>query len=985
DDILDKVFDIDFNELIKTLEIVDSKINLGVDLTSLIDILGEINAIISVNNGINVSLDKLDANINVSNAEIVEYTLKDSYERVYNTKFIVELVKDILDKKALSINLSLTKDDLSVSGDAVLDFTDSLKVKANLIVNFKELELPVSILFLTQEGDTENVIYLDLYNVHATITVEELLEALKLENKELKIDDIIDLVLSLNFDELINNMSIEEGLISLLLDLRSLDIELLDKIIDTNIIQDLSIESESNNLRVYSNSLFNLNALVSTIENSNIEKANNEYINLSSILTEVMDKIDELKDSSFEAEINGNINLGDVLIVNLDATLNAKVKVVKDGDNYQISVIGHIETADFIIDLKAVIDDGYLYLTLGGLNAKLKLDGIMDFIEEVIAIFKEEGNESTSLDLSSLNSLLSTLTLSSSHEINANLSSLISKFTTAYVLINLNGESIVKVNDDNNNEFASLSVTLNTNDSLEKTELPSEYVVEDDILSLLEDINDIIKLVKSKNFLIKIASSTSPIELYKDSELKFKIYGTLNVVPRDEDHYNYKIEVNLLEFKDNKKVNDHFIGLVYYEEMFYLTYRNSTNEANAINATSTKEDVYGLIAAVEEALGIDLSMLDDLLVDFTPYLDENLKHIDFTQLRGLLKNITKSDDKPSTKEKINISKVLYEFKILSGWCSTRLDNHEISRELPAKNYSTISFRRDDSREYNDAYIDSIYLKYEEGVYTAIKNIALEFENGIEIKKPNFNKPYDFSHLGELVKGLLVAATYHDFKITGTIKLNAIAVVNMDVPVEILVHNDSEGKPVIFIHIDMNDVPLLARILVSQKDVYMIYKDGYMYIERKEGSKSTKIKVTTETFFEDLVYYLLDFSMGLPSQITSMINSQSDEFVYVDASKALTKYQYSVVSGNPRYSIGLDLGEIVGNDDLGVLNFSINLAKIIAERVDDKVYEVNTVKSITDLSLDIASVLNITCSSLSLSNVSYNNGFEVISVSGMSLV
>ena len=984
DKVLDKVFDIDFNEVIKTLEFVDSKLNLDVDLSSLIDILGEINAIISVEDGISVSLDMLDTSINVSKADTVEYTLKDSYERVYNAKFIVELVKDILDKKALSLTLSLSKDDLSIAGDAVLDFSESLKVKATLALNYKQIEVPVSILFLMEEGNLENVIYIDLYNVHATITLAELLEALNLENKELKIDDIIDLVLSLNFDELLNNVSIEEGLISLLLDLRSLDIELLDKIIDTDVIQDLSITRESNNLRVYSSSLFSLNIEVSVVDSLTIEKENNNYINLSSLLTEVMDKIDELKDSSFEADITGNINLGDVLIVNLDATLNAKVKVVKDGDNYQISIVGHIETADFIIDLKVVIDDGYLYLTLGGFNAKLKLEGIMDFIEEVIAIFKEEGEQGEGLDLSSVNKLLKTLRLDSAHEVNADLSSLISKFTTAYVLVDLNGESIIKVNDDKNNEFASLKVTLNVNNDLEKVELPTEVVTEDDILSLLEDINDIIKLVKSKNFLIKIASSTSPIEFYKDSELKFKIYGTLNVVPYGEDHYNYKVEVNLIEYKNNKKINDHYIGLVYYEEMFYLTYRNSSNESNAINATSTKEDVYGLIAALEEALDLDLSMLDDILVDFTPYLDENLKHVDFTQLRGLIKNLTNSGDSSTNKDKINISKVLYEFKILSGWCSTRLDNHEISKELPAKNYSTISFRRDDSREFNDAYIDSFYLKYEDGVYTGIKNISLEFERGIEVKKPNFSNPYDFSHLGDLLKGVLVAAAYHDFSIKGTVKLKALAVVTMDVPIQAYVHNDEEGKPVVFVHIDMNDVPLLARVLVSQKDIYIVYKDGYMYIDRVEGSKHTKIKVTTETFFGDIVYYLLDFSMGLPSSITSAITDTNNEDHVVDASKALTKFTYSVSSGNPKYSIGLDLGEITGSSDLGVLSLSINLAKFIAEQVGLDIYEVYTVKSITDLSLGIASVLDITCSSLSLSNVSYQNGFEEVIINNMAL-
>ena len=292
----------------------------------------------------------------------------------------------------------------------------------------------------------------------------------------------------------------------------------------------------------------------------------------------------------------------------------------------------------------------------------------------------------------------------------------------------------------------------------------------------------------------------------------------------------------------------------------------------------------------------------------------------------------------------------------------------------------------------DTKLNSISLN-DISISGVVVNANLMLNEGLEeIVVPSDYKYYDLSSLNPLVKAIFNTALLGEFNITSNINVKATIIgidINMNVPLSLNVKLEKGSNlPVVKLQMQIpvivgvnEDVPYLFNdILGSENRILTIYyKDHNIYIHRTEtkntfvGNGRTyekKLWLDEETFFDNVLDYLLDFGFGFSDSIMDAILESLDTGEYlIDYTNVLLDFDASVEEG--RHSLTINLAEIANNPQLD--KFTINL---FTNNIDDKSY---LTKATFDVNMPVASGVNFT---ISTSDLALNNIGEAVDLSDL---
>lgn len=245
-----------------------------------------------------------------------------------------------------------------------------------------------------------------------------------------------------------------------------------------------------------------------------------------------------------------------------------------------------------------------------------------------------------------------------------------------------------------------------------------------------------------------------------------------------------------------------------------------------------------------------------------------------------------------------------------------------------------------------------------GMKVNLKASLVDYVDNYErLPLPNMQgapKYYDFSEINTLVKLGIDVINLDYFHITGTVDLN-MNVIGIDLdklfsikalPLDIKVF---ENNGDIGIQGKLSNIPTVGVLngltLLSDdpKTLDFYYKDSYFYLTRTEVKKTLgffttnsetvveRIRLTTDEFVDNLVYYLLGWSMGLErsslvwNKITDAIENPAPRTKPMDYAALLKNYEYQ--EGNNAYGLykwflDIDIAELANNSELTKLNATI---------------------------------------------------------------
>jgi hypothetical protein len=601
---------------------------------------------------------------------------------------------------------------------------------------------------------------------------------------------------------------------------------------------------------------------------------------------------------------------------------------------------------------------GMLYLYYGDVIFGIDMNQPKEFLEDV---FEALEIEMPKLSQDKLDSILNHLNIKSSG-FDLDLSSLIDMISKITFLLSYNKDyGTFNLNID--------STELDIDGAIEKIDsysitLPESYLDNEDILSLARMVRRILNLFESKAFNVHFDLDTTD-----NGSKHLNILGDLSIfldIPEGQklslDYISLCLNLAITEYDPNGGIKVvHRLDLKFVNDMIYIIYgNNESNLASKIKFNLDKNSLLSTLASITSVLGISLDFLND-------YLDSSLENVDFHQLTDLFK---------MDRITIDVSKILKALDMGSDSIHLALSSNIFNENIPESNLIDLDLVSNDttplSLSIHGLYLD--YVSSQEYTRMDVNEVMVSLDPANVLAPSSLDGYYDISDLDELVNGLLVTGSNKDYEIKSIVTLELPIISDINVPIEARIRVLEDGSPLIYLHIDLTEITIAAKLLgLTKKNVYFYYQDGYVYIYRLDNDgTSYKLKITKEELFDDIIYYLLDFSLGMPNIILNKINSSSTDPDYViDAGTVINSYSYS----NHRFNISLDMESLTGNSNLGDLSLGLLLKNIAVSKKDDS--SVNTAYAlieIVDFNFDLVSVIHLSTSSLKLTNLEDMDGY-----------
>lgn len=312
---------------------------------------------------------------------------------------------------------------------------------------------------------------------------------------------------------------------------------------------------------------------------------------------------------------------------------------------------------------------------------------------------------------------------------------------------------------------------------------------------------------------------------------------------------------------------------------------------------------------------------------------------------GIIMNLINSGDKRLEKYKALLTKD-YSSSIIS-----RLMRGEIEAILYQNMVKTISLDNDKyTIELNgdflkkDTDIDvsniliSLKLKDRDGkkaidtlsIKGTILDIAIDLNVTLNDYDPNYkglsktDSYFDFSDMGVLVEYLLNTAMCNNFTINGNVNIPINLLLlkfNLNAPLSAVVkiEEDENGDEKVYVKAVIQNVDSsLAQSMTFTKFI-MYFTDTEVYLVHEGKSSSSRVRLTMSQFFDNLVYYLVNFGLGIS---TSLIDGREETSSRdIELSKILKSYKYN--GGiNPEWIITIDTAELSGSSMLGDLSLTL---------------------------------------------------------------
>jgi uncharacterized repeat protein (TIGR02543 family) len=948
--IFDNLLSIDFEEVLKAISITEDNIRLDMNLSSIISFLSDISITlkdISSSIGLDISIkDLFDVNIiaSSSNSDILLPAF--DYQDLGKLYSLFEMIKGIIDNKGISLNVSLEYEDIKINGNGNLLFKNNLSAEFNLNVSYKTLEEDIQVQYFDSFNDMNKVLFIDLGNNHLMLPLSILLE----DTSSMKVEDIIDIIFSVDFTKVLVSLMIEENKLDLTLDLS--DFDSLENIIDIHKDIYLELSILDGVLSIASSEVLNIQASISLFD-GDITPSDNTFVDLSNLVSNIKEFISWIKEDSFKVSIDGNIQIKSISI-----DLNGSIDFILENDKYNLNGNFHIEAFHTLHDVYFKLVDNVLYLEYGDATFGIDLSNMNEFIEEVFSIF---GHTSPDFDFKELDSIIDSLEISED-SISIDLSTLVDFITKITIAL-----SYSKNDEMFNIHISSDEINLNT--SIAKitnyaVSLPTEYLDNEDILSLCRTIKRVIDLLDKRDFNLNL-----DLDVMDNGYKHLNINGNLMIHLGTEELKDFKIDdlsfkasIAITEYEENGKIKVvHRVDLTLVSDMVYIVYgNNESNLSSKIKFYAEKDSIFSVLASITSVLGLDLDFLND-------YMNQVLSFVDISQLKDLFNFESKVFDVSSLIKKLDITEDGLEVSILVSVLNDIIPSSKlVTVKLEAKDDIPLSL------ELLGLYTDYV----SENEYTRIDLNYLTLTNdSISINAPSdLSSYYNIFNIDELVNGILTTASNKDYAISGTVTLGLPIVSDIDVNIDAKVRVLEDGSPLVYLHLDMSSLPLLAKTIgLKEKDVYFYYMDGYVYIYRKESSTTYKLKVSYQEFFDDIMYYLMDFSLGMPDIILNAINSSTNENedYVIDAGTVINSYSYN----NHKFNFSLDMEALTDNSNLGDMSLSLVLKNMAISKNSDGT--INTSYALTEIAnfeFKLVSVITLGSSSIALTNTYNEDGY-----------
>ncbi len=866
-----------------------------------------------------------------------EYT-NDASVLINNALDIYDVIKSILSYKKVSLNINACYENINISGNLLIDFNDVIKVKALINVCYDSYNFEFDIIY------KDNLIYLKYNDIKLVLSIEQVMDFI---SEYMQNDNNTEI----DYSSIINKVDLAKILVMLIVSDNEtiLELNLSDYIND---FISVIIKITSNDDVVVDINKFDLNISLKPT-NDNIVINPNDYTDLTNYLDIVNYLINIFNNKSVGIEFEEvNVTMGSDII-----TINGLLDIFFDSD---IRVSSNLEILynDMAINVRLLYVNNIIYITVSNQTLVVDITEVLSFADELTNRINEILNNNTTSNKETKNVLndanidiildiINTLVIKE-NSLSVSLDSLVNsllKITMVFALDN----DLLDLNISGNYDDILFDGNIFASDihSLDFEIPTSNLITTNDLISVLDYVEAILKLKDKKEFNVYLNTT-----IVENGHINAIISGNVMVLINGKE-FSSKLNLEIIEYKNNVKSAWHQLEvIVIYEKssqtpIMYATYGNNETDKNAVvKAYSTISGLIDLLDSLKKITGLDI-----------------------------LDSVGSSNKSTS----ININKLIKQLVINNEMINLIIDQSAYNSLLENEALFSILLSMNNS-SISSIELDGLYVSYTNPrEYMMLKDtdiILSDVSVGQIVAPSDLTGYYDISNISYLTDSLVNVALQQNFEITGTVTLSALGI-NVNVPVTISIVTNDSGIPAVHVNINMSKISSLVSILASKKVLDIYYIDGYVYIHRKDNSGDEyKLKVHIDTFLDDIVYYLLDYGLGLSDTIIDQINnSSSPGDGFIDAAKCVN----SASIGTNEFSFSLNMVEIADNTSLGDLDVTI-----LSKEVFDGKNIVPMITNITNFNFNMVSVINLKSSDLTLSNVMPDdNGILVVNKVDMS--
>ncbi|MDE5856362.1 MAG: hypothetical protein K2H06_04865, partial [Anaeroplasmataceae bacterium] len=668
--------------------------------------------------------------------------------------------------------------------------------------------------------------------------------------------------------------------------------------------------------------------------------------------------------------VKGNAVHFEIVDALLDVTMNNQVESISvngsidllwNEEGYQVAGSLLVEGVGILAQISVIIVDNTIYLTVSNQTFCLKLNEINDFITEAMEILSpmvslelpSMDNSDFELDLKDLGFILT------SESIGASLEAFVGKACTLLVSFSLveNGLStLVNVSYD---ELVQLEAPiLISAKEVEEIHIPSNALSKDDLLEILTYVVEAYELSLKDEFNLSLSTS-----IHTNGEVVATIEGNAYIKLLENQEFDARLSLIVHEYKDNSQVGWHQLDVQVISlttmntldpsvgrAMFYAIYGNNPADLNVvIKVKSTYTGIEDLIQKVLQLMNLDIPALSG---------SANTSTMD---IRSLI-------------EYIHVEKNSLSLGIEADFLfASMLDERQIMH---------ITLTKNQDFKLEGIHADNLYVSYTNTMkYTKLDSLDVTLEEGqMEFEVPSaeaLQEYYDISKISNLFEALYHNALERTFSISGNVVLKAkvLFTITESIPVKIKVGVEENGEPTVHVNIDMNNLKAGA-LLASKKTVDVYYYKNYVYIQRTESGSVKRVKVHINEFMDNLVYYLLDFGMGLSDTILKAIEKPVEGDGFIDAAKCIN----SINIQKDTFEFGLNMGELTDNFNLEDLFISLGTSMVYQKNSDGTMTLVPMIHRINDFEFKMVKVITLSSTDLVLDNIDESGIYNAVDVS-----
>ena len=918
---------------LKEIRIEDSQLKVIVGKEETIEII-----IADTIHGFDIKLDSYEATMQVNVEEEQEIQVEDSaYTNVGGYLDIIDYIMKDLSQTSFGIELNasieLEGKPLAITGKVDCLYNGiSHDIVATLHLQYATVSLDIEVSFI------QNRVYLKLYDNVIELTVADLDDLIQYVLGKLNISINLSNSVLPFINNLLEGCQMTEH--SLVLNLSHICSQLSQVKLETSLTEVLHLNLKQENL-------FEVSLLETIVSNPTLP----EYTPTLSKdeIYSIMDDVFYLLDIVASKAVHIELNAGKILVGINEVDCSGYVDIlIKDS---KVEISGHftIHGVGILVDIDFVYLKNTLYLTIANQTFCLKLDQLDEFMEQAKQILEPMLSLDITLPKVDLNMNLEILNLFlSANQLEADFTELLGKVCKMSIVYGL---SLDAFDFELNGSYDEISFELPmviSKSNLVAISVPTGYLTMEEVLEVLRFIVDGYNLTNQKEFNIQLALS-----LYANGSLFADIEGDLYLKLFEDNTFDARLKAMVQQYENGLSTHWHQLDLQVISlqtlqalnagengAMIYALYGNNPVDTSAVvKIKSTYSGIESLIETITKLMNIQLPAFD-------------LESASEFDIRNLFNLITVKEDQLCIQ--IHTNAIFEEIQ------------HEVMEFTLTRQNGTIS----------NVEAKNIYLSYTNSKkHFKLDTLSLSLvPHKLDVYIPNdLDSYYDISNISNLFEAFYNNALEKNFEISGTVTLTALNIININMPIQLKINVDDKGMPILYAHLDMSNLGL-GSLLMSKKHVYIYYKDEYVYIHRDDSKDKDdrKIKIHYTEFLNNIMYYLMDYSMGLPDSILSLINKTPEGDGFVDASGCINNLQI----GTNEFMFDINMKELADNYDLGKLVMS--LASTLVAKTDDlgnyildaegNVLYAPMIYQIPNFEFTAVDVINLNSKNLVLSNI-----------------